>query len=1135
MKNIIFAALLAILGVSAALAQSPPLQNGLTPTYTAYTQAARATDISATTTNFSEALPSAAPVAVIYNVGSAYAYVALGSGAVTVTAAGGIPVPPGGCTFLNARNMTFVGAITGSGTTTLQVSLGSGVPGSCGGAGGGGGSGSNASVGTIGATAPVSATFTGMLQGGNLVAMTGTSGNLNVQCANCSGSGVSTADGAAFTAGSSLFAGSGAIVQTTATSNPVAAGSQGLFQMTANRALFSNLRNSSGVEIATAAAPLQVSLANTAANGTAVNVSGTVTANLGTIAGAATSALQTTGNTSLSSIDGKTPALGQALSASSVPVVLPAAQITALTPPTSVGITGTLPGYAATPTFNIGTAPTITVTGSVTANAGTNLNTSALALETGGNLASINTKTPALGQAVAASSVPVVLTALQLTALTPLTTVTVTQATGTNLHVACDVGCSSSSSPSYGATFPTTGTPIGMSQGGLLTALTGTSGNLNVQCANCSGSGVSTADGAAFTSGSSLFAGAGGIFQTTATSNPVASGSQGLFQMTANRALFTNLRNSSGVEIGTAAAPVQVSLANTGANATAMLVTGTGGTFPISGSIANTTFAATQATAANLNATVVGTGTFAVQATQAGTWNIGSITTLPSLVAGSAVVGKFGIDQTTPGTTNLVSIGTNGTVNPTTASSWGLNAQGSATTGQIGELGLAAVTTGAPAYTSGQSSPFSLTTAGALRVDASATTQPVSLASTTITGNVTVAQATAASLNATVVNGGTFATQLTGTTNNINNIAGTISLPTGAATLTGQTGGGQKTQIVDGSGNIIASTSNALNVNIVGGGGSGGTSSSFAAAFPATGTAVGYSNGTNMVGARVTAAALANAFTPPTSGLQQVQSFNMCWNGTSYDQCTQIQTGVPGTPNTTTVMSVQGTAAMTPIISVGPTASGAAAATNPQLIAGTVGGSATGNTAIFAVTAAGVVSTDMSTIGGVASATGAGAPNTGTQRVVAAQDTTTIAGSAPGTAGTPSANVVTVQGNASGTPLPVTPIIPAVAVVRSTSLEANHVIKASGGSLIAGSFTAGTVGGYLILADSATAPTAGGAAIAPVACIFAPPNSTTSFGGVGGPAMTVSSGATLVFSTSGCLTNTAATGTGLGFFSGQAQ
>ncbi len=62
----------------------------------------------------------------------------------------------------------------------------------------------------------------------------------------------------------------------------------------------------------------------------------------------------------------------------------------------------------------------------VTANAGTNLNTSLLALESGGHLASIDTKTPALGQALAAASVPVVLTAAQLSTLTPVSTVAIT-------------------------------------------------------------------------------------------------------------------------------------------------------------------------------------------------------------------------------------------------------------------------------------------------------------------------------------------------------------------------------------------------------------------------------------------------------------------------------------------------------------------------------------------------------------------------------------------------------------------------------------------------------------------------------------------------------------------------------------
>jgi hypothetical protein len=124
--------------------------------------------------------------------------------------------------------------------------------------------------------------------------------------------------------------------------------------------------------------------------------------------GAATSVNQTTANTSLSSIDGKIPVLGQALATASTPVVLPATQITALTPPTSVGISGTLPAFTSTPTFNLGTAPSLTFTNtSFTANAGTNLNTSALALESG-NLAGINGKLPAsLGAKAASASLAV--------------------------------------------------------------------------------------------------------------------------------------------------------------------------------------------------------------------------------------------------------------------------------------------------------------------------------------------------------------------------------------------------------------------------------------------------------------------------------------------------------------------------------------------------------------------------------------------------------------------------------------------------------------------------------------------------------------------------------------------------------
>lgn len=104
--------------------------------------------------------------------------------------------------------------------------------------------------------------------------------------------------------------------------------------------------------------------------------------------GAATSTKQDTGNTSLASLDTKLPAQGQALAAASTPVVLPAAQITTLTPPAAI----------------------------------TNY-----ANETGGNLAAIKTdvdKIPSQGQALSAASMPVVLPATQITTLTPPAAIT---------------------------------------------------------------------------------------------------------------------------------------------------------------------------------------------------------------------------------------------------------------------------------------------------------------------------------------------------------------------------------------------------------------------------------------------------------------------------------------------------------------------------------------------------------------------------------------------------------------------------------------------------------------------------------------------------------------------------------------
>lgn len=79
--------------------------------------------------------------------------------------------------------------------------------------------------------------------------------------------------------------------------------------------------------------------------------------------------------------------------------------------------------------------------------------------------------------------------------------------------------------------------------------------------------------------------------------------------------------------------------------------------------------------------------------------------------------------------------------------------QASTTSGQKGVLLQGAVTTASPTYTTAQTSPVSLTTAGALRVDASATTQPVSgtVSSLPSTANLFVGNATSTGTSSTSV------------------------------------------------------------------------------------------------------------------------------------------------------------------------------------------------------------------------------------------------------------------------------------------------------------------------------------------------------------------------------------------------
>lgn len=84
-----------------------------------------------------------------------------------------------------------------------------------------------------------------------------------------------------------------------------------------------------------------------------------------------------------------------------------------------------------------------------------------------------------------------------------------------------------------------------------------------------------TTDNSAYTAGTSTGTPTMGFYHSTI--DAVTDGRAATVGITAKRALLVNLQNASGTEIGTASTPVQVSLANTGSNATAVAVSGTVG------------------------------------------------------------------------------------------------------------------------------------------------------------------------------------------------------------------------------------------------------------------------------------------------------------------------------------------------------------------------------------------------------------------------------------------------------------------------------------------------------------------------------------------------------------------------------
>lgn len=553
--------------------------------------------------------------------------------------------------------------------------------------------------------------------------------------------------------------------------NAVLSATNPLFVSPATSAIFQVQSNSANLATQTTAASILSAI------GTPMQqTGGSVTANAGTNLNTSTLALETGGNlATIATNTGKIPSQGQALAAASVPVVLTALQITALTPPTTVAVTqSTSPwivaggGTAGTPGTAVltvqgvsgGTAVPVSLAANQSVNL-TQLNSVAL-----GSPSNYGTSPGAVAvqgvNAFVTNTVPVTLTSTTITGTVAATqsgtwTNTVTQATGTNLHMVCDSGCSGSggTSSTFGSAFPSTGTAIGLTNGTNMIAWSATSNYgtapsaIAVPAVNAFITGaVGLAQGAT-TSGvtgslvlcSTTTSATGG---STATVNPLNCGTGGLLRVDASGANITIGTNAAlvagsaiigkvGIDQTTVGITNGISIADIGSNA-ALSGTGAVGAGALRIAVGQDT--ATIAGSAPGTAGTPSANVITIQGTTGGT-------TVPVvLTAGSALAGKVGIDQTTVGTTNGVSLAQIGA----TTISTGAGVTGTGTQ----RVGVAQDTTtiaGSAPGTAGAPSSNVVTIQGS----SGGTSVPANLAAAASGGCSQTTIFTAASNNATVV------------------------------------------------------------------------------------------------------------------------------------------------------------------------------------------------------------------------------------------------------------------------------------------------------------------------------------------------------------------------------------------------
>lgn len=247
------------------------------------------------------------------------------------------------------------------------------------------------------------------------------------------------------------------------------------------------------------------------------------------------------------------------------------------------------------------------------------------------------------------------------------------------------------------------------------------------------------------------------------------------------------------------------------------------------------------------------------------------------------------------------------------------------------------------------------------------------------------------------------------------NIGGNLAGLTGLAT--GATVKAATVAIVDASGNQITAF-----------GGSGGTASNFGSAFPSSGTAVGFTDGTNMQPGRLKAASTAPAATDPSIVVTtSPNSPDATFLGAQADSACGTATGTCSLAalvkflNTAATSAIPAGSALIGDVNVrqGGTALSTTNGLYSNLLQGNAVLSATnglyfnqlqGNAALSATN--GIFANCL--LGNAACATGTGAQGATSQRVTVAIDSATVAGSASLPAGTNS--IGTVRGDVNVTP-----------------------------------------------------------------------------------------------------------------------